>query len=194
MSDTPLTVQDRVLQAAVTCFSRKGVNKTSMEDVANEASMGRATLYRHFKDRDALCLSVIEREALIIASEIYPQLKEIDDIGDYIVEGILLAVDAIKANSILYELFKPDSIALSNSLLLVTNRLSLIGIDVLTSMLEPAKKEGTLREDLPVAMMMDWILRILTSLLTVPSEATSTRQDKEYLLKQMLLPALLKRV
>jgi AcrR family transcriptional regulator len=165
-----------------------------MEDVANEASMGRATLYRHFKDRDALCLSVIEREALIIASEIYPQLKEIDDIGDYIVEGILLAVDAIKANDILYELFKPDSIALSNSLLLVTNRLSLIGIDVLTSMLEPAKKEGTLREDLPVAMMMDWILRILTSLLTVPSEATSTRQDKEYLLKQMLLPALLKRV
>ena len=50
---------DRIIEAAHTCFSRFGFNKTSMEDIAREAGLSRRSVYRHFPDKPALFREVM---------------------------------------------------------------------------------------------------------------------------------------
>lgn len=45
------------------CFERFGITKTTMEDVARAAKMSRATVYRHFSDRESLILASVTRRA-----------------------------------------------------------------------------------------------------------------------------------
>ena len=44
----PTDTRTRILEAAVACVERWGLAKTSLEDVANEAGLSRATVYRYF--------------------------------------------------------------------------------------------------------------------------------------------------
>lgn len=185
------TVRDRAMDAAATCFQQQGLSKTSMESVAKQSKMSRATLYRHFANRDELAISVIEREAVRIALGVYQRIQKHDDFGDFIIEGMVDACQEIRANPILGSLFSPDSIATSTQLLLMTDRLTNIGLDVMKPMIEPAQKAGILRDDVSPEIIMDWVFRLLISLLTIPSETIANEKAQRQLLKLMLLPALL---
>ena len=50
-ADTRMGVDDavrRLIDAAESCFDHYGVAKTSVEDIADEAKVSRATVYRYF--------------------------------------------------------------------------------------------------------------------------------------------------
>ncbi len=47
-------IRSRVLSAARTIFGRHGLLEVTMEQIAQEANVGVATLYRHFGDKDGL--------------------------------------------------------------------------------------------------------------------------------------------
>lgn len=49
----------RIADAARRCFYERGVGATSMDEVARVAGVGRATLYLHFANRDALLLELL---------------------------------------------------------------------------------------------------------------------------------------
>jgi TetR/AcrR family transcriptional repressor of uid operon len=53
-----------LLAAAARRFVAVGIRKTTMEDIAREAQAGKATLYRHFGNKDAVIDALLEREAL----------------------------------------------------------------------------------------------------------------------------------
>ncbi|GGI07251.1 TetR/AcrR family transcriptional regulator [Egicoccus halophilus] len=66
VSDGPRRRRDRredLLAAAARCFVANGIRRTTMEDVAQQARAGKATLYRHFANKDALIDALLEREA-----------------------------------------------------------------------------------------------------------------------------------
>lgn len=50
----------RILQAARTVFGRYGFEAASMEQIAEEARVAPATLYRHFQDKDGLVAAFLE--------------------------------------------------------------------------------------------------------------------------------------
>ena len=43
--------RDRIVRAARACYAQKSAEKTTMEDIASQANVGRATVYRHFANR-----------------------------------------------------------------------------------------------------------------------------------------------
>lgn len=50
-----------LIEAAARVFAREG-HDAPLQAVLEEASLGRGTLYRHFPDREALCIAVLEHE------------------------------------------------------------------------------------------------------------------------------------
>lgn len=52
--------RDQILEAANTCFSQLGIQRTSVQDVARAANVSRGTVYRYFQDRDVLIEAAIE--------------------------------------------------------------------------------------------------------------------------------------
>ena len=55
--------REDLLAAAARRFVAVGIRKTTMEDIAREARAGKATLYRHFGNKDAVIDALLEREA-----------------------------------------------------------------------------------------------------------------------------------
>ncbi len=55
--------REDLLAAAARRFVAVGLRKTTMEDIAREAKAGKATLYRHFSNKDAVIDALLERES-----------------------------------------------------------------------------------------------------------------------------------
>src|SRR5579859_712543 len=58
----PDRTRTRILDAALEEFTRFGLRRVTMEDVAQRASIHRVTIYRRFDGKDALVDAVIMRE------------------------------------------------------------------------------------------------------------------------------------
>ena len=63
-------VDVRVTAAALHCFGRYGIAKTTMADVARHAGISRATLYRQVQSRDDLVHATIRAEARRITARV----------------------------------------------------------------------------------------------------------------------------
>ncbi|HVO58379.1 MAG TPA: TetR/AcrR family transcriptional regulator [Dongiaceae bacterium] len=66
----------KVLDAATTLFSERGIDATSMDAIAAASRVSKATIYKHWADKDALCM-----EALVHLHELDDGPPEIDS-GD----------------------------------------------------------------------------------------------------------------
>lgn len=53
--------RDALLEAAAKRFGRYGPRKTTMEEVARSAGLSRATVYKHFPNKDALYRALLDR-------------------------------------------------------------------------------------------------------------------------------------
>ena len=49
----------KVIDAAVALFSERGIDATSMDAIAETSGVSKATIYKHWPDKDALCLEVL---------------------------------------------------------------------------------------------------------------------------------------
>jgi len=184
------TVEQRAIGAAIECFTQKGIHNTSMEDVALQAGMARSTLYRYFKDKDQLIIQVMEKEAMELALKLAAKIKA-DNFGNFLIEGMLLAVEHIPKHPLLGKMFAPDTLESTHRVIFMANRLSQVAIDAISPAIENAKQQGQLKKTLSPNLLMDWIVRIVFSLVTLKSDTTKNKKQTRLLLETMLLPALM---
>jgi AcrR family transcriptional regulator len=91
--------RERILEVAKEAFTRFGAD-ASLDDIANQASVGAGTLYRHFPTRDALIEAVYRSEVEKLAAaerkcaEIMPPIEALRT-------WMLLFVDHIAAKQII---------------------------------------------------------------------------------------------
>jgi AcrR family transcriptional regulator len=180
-----------MLDAAEACLARFGLAKTTIEDVAREAELSRATVYREFANRDGLLLAVATRDAERTAVAAEHFLQGFDDVGSWIVEGMLFCLREIPKRPVLSQFLAPQELGAASRLILNSERMLDIGNEILRPMFEPARREGLLQANLDLDSLMEWVLRILMSYLAVPGPATRNEEDLRRLLHEMLLPAVL---
>jgi len=56
-----LEIQDRIIAAALISFSKKGFDKTRMDDIALESNVSKGTLYIYFENKEDLFYALCER-------------------------------------------------------------------------------------------------------------------------------------
>lgn len=93
--------RSRLLDAALVCIARVGVSKTTLDDVAREAGVSRATLYRYFPGKRALLDEMVARELSALAATLAVAVDGLDDLEDALVAGIVTAAETIVAHEAL---------------------------------------------------------------------------------------------
>ena len=81
----PLPTEQRLLEATLVCLARHGIAKTTLDDVAREAGVSRATLYRYFPGKQALLSAAVTAEAARIAATVDAAGAQGHDLEDAVV-------------------------------------------------------------------------------------------------------------
>jgi AcrR family transcriptional regulator len=71
--------RENIISAAGRVFGRQGFKEARMEKVAEEAGMGKSSLYYYFLSKEELFEAVVEREAEYLKAEIIKATKDITD-------------------------------------------------------------------------------------------------------------------
>lgn len=89
MKDANKSRREIILDAAEQCFDRWGMQKTTLADIAEAAEISRMTLYRHFKDRQALLEAAIIRNIGRQWQQVSTALADIEELDEWLIEAIL---------------------------------------------------------------------------------------------------------
>jgi AcrR family transcriptional regulator len=98
----PAGPEERVVAAALACVARWGVAKTSLDDIAREAGVSRATAYRLFPGgKPSLIEAVVGHELAAVARDVTAALASAGTLEDRLVAGIHAASRAIAGHAAL---------------------------------------------------------------------------------------------
>ena len=84
--------REDLLVAAARRFVAVGIRKTTMEDIAREARAGKATLYRHFANKDAVIDALLAREAARLDHQLRVAAAGADDAASRIEAAFVAGV------------------------------------------------------------------------------------------------------
>lgn len=71
--------RDDFIRAAGRLFARHGYHETSMEDIAREAEYATGTIYRYFKDKEDLYITLMEKQCQCLLEELRCRIKEAEE-------------------------------------------------------------------------------------------------------------------
>ena len=74
--------EEKIIEAAVQLFSRYGVKRTSMNDIAAETGIARQTLYNAFSNKDEVLQATIRLFSDRACAQIDAALEATDDLGE----------------------------------------------------------------------------------------------------------------
>jgi AcrR family transcriptional regulator len=138
----------RILDAASTLILCYGYHKTTIEDIAREAGVGKGTLYLHWKTREALFAALILREKVAMAEDIKQRL--VCDPGGASLRGLLKhAALALMHRPLLKAVLLHDTEVFGK--LVQREQSSALSTEVLagfTAYLKALREQGLVRTDL----------------------------------------------
>lgn len=93
---TVLKTRAKLVDVARQLFAKKGVEDTTMNDIAQASKKGRRTLYTYFKSKEQIYLAVVESELEMLSTQIEKAASKPVSPDKKILELIMTHLDAIK--------------------------------------------------------------------------------------------------
>jgi AcrR family transcriptional regulator len=193
-SDTA-AARERLVDAAETCIDRFGLAKTTLEDVARQAAVSRATIYRYFANRDELVLAVLlrdlDRSREHELDEFFADARDPAAFGRALVDAAAYLLSAIRNSPKLQLLLQRDGPGFTSTITGASEALFAQWIDDVAPYLAHAQAAGLLRADLDAEETAEWVLRVILSLLTIEAPSHHTADEERRLMTAYVIPALL---
>jgi AcrR family transcriptional regulator len=181
--------EQRIVDAALRCFARWGIGKTTLDDVAREAGYSRATVYRFFPGgKDGLVETVVAAEQARLFAEIGERLDVAVDLEDLIVGGMTTAAACLLDH-------RPLQYLLANEPEVVLPRISFHEADhvlrAVSAFVAPYLSRHV-AADVDTLRAAEWLSRIVLSYLCSPSPAVDLRDEASVrsLVRAFVLPGL----
>lgn len=180
-------IPDEVLAAAAKVVARLGVHKVSMEDIATEAALSRATLYRRFGNRDAIIAALISQQARPFVEDAIRLSNKASSFAEQLEVNTVQAVLNIGKYQALAAIFVQGNDPRNLALIRPVYR-ELVMVNLLPS-LEAAREADELREDLDNEEVAEWLMR---EFLVLVAQGPWTEAKLQRRVRQFVLPVLLK--
>lgn len=99
---------ERILDAALEQFLLVGLRRTTIEDVARRAGVGRVTVYRRIGQKHELVEAVILREVRHVIDQVAGQIAGLPSPEERLVEGFVVGLRALRAHPLLDRLLETE--------------------------------------------------------------------------------------
>lgn len=182
-----------LLDAVEHCFRQRGIDKTTLADVATEAGVSRQTVYRYFGDRAGLFRQVVLRNIQRLWELIGQQSFCDEDLAARLADVLVYCIGEFpgdRSRELLLQLNALDSgmaIALSDD-----------GLAPAMAVLQPwvtaAEQAGQLRPGIDAMLTAEWLYRLIYSYVSLPSPRLQTRDELHGWLREVAVAGLLQSV
>jgi AcrR family transcriptional regulator len=167
---TESVAEQQFLDAAERCLERSGIRRTTMVQVADEAGVSRAWLYRHFPDKASLLGAALLRQDEVFWSDARARISRRRSLAAQVAEAVSHS-RAHQPRALVLRLREAEPEACA-AILGAGLRQAMPGMALFwRPYLEQARSRGELRPDLDVARAAEWVMRVVLSLVTVPGDA-----------------------
>src|SRR5947207_2353429 len=169
VGNDPLSVRDRLLGATYRCVARFGLGKTTIEDVAKESAISRATIYRHFPGgRDELLRETVGWELGRYFIRLADHVQDAADLPGLLEEGLVFARRSVLEHELLQKILVTEPERLLGLLSTeAENTLPFIA-DFLLPYLAREERAGRLRPGVDLDRAAEYLARAVLSLIGAP--------------------------
>lgn len=146
--------RNQILDAAWSCFAKRGFHQTTMQDIATDAGISAGAIYRYYASKEAVLAAITERNTERYAellADIRSEAKEPMDVLDAIGQTMLATFEdpMFETNTRLDIEVRPET--LRNDVLRERFRQQLeFWRKSLVVLLEEAREKGELRRDIDI--------------------------------------------
>jgi AcrR family transcriptional regulator len=162
------TAQDarqRIIEAAYACVARRGVARTTVEDVARQAGMSRATVYRAFPGgRDELINATVGWATLDFFGRLYEKIQGADSLEEVMERGIMFAYRSIVEHEVLQRVMQTEPDKLLPILTVESNRIR----PGIAAVLAPYLIDRGLVDGVDLDDAADFLARMVLSYISTP--------------------------
>jgi AcrR family transcriptional regulator len=183
--------RDQILKAAESCFEYYGFRKTTVDDIAKSAGISRTTVYRFFRDRDALLSALILNHTEDLMSATRRHIDQFSSFEDILVEGMLFQLEHGRKDLFWKLLVSPEYMEIADRLILSSLDVLALTRPLWEPVIEAYQERGEVRADLDVHDACRWI--VLVNVMTF-SRMDVVPQDDDGLrswMREFVLPAFL---
>lgn len=183
---------ERILDAALDRFSAFGIRRTTMDDIAGQAGVGRATLYRRFAGRDDIVRAVILREMARFIAEVDEAVESIDNPVDRFVGGFVAILRSAREHPLMRRLLETEPDLLLPFLTVQGGPALSLSRHWLSVQLRQSQATGEIAADVDVEMVAELLVRLCQSLILTPDGLIQLHDDQglQALARNYLAPAL----
>ncbi len=159
----------RILDAALDRFATFGIRRTTMDDIAEAAGIGRATVYRRFGGRDEIVRGVVLRELARFIAEVDAVVQAIDDPVERFTEGFVAMLRAARTNDLLRRMLDVEPQLVLPALTVEAGSAVRLCREYLVGELGQSQADGEIRADVDVEVVAELLVRLCQSLLLTPN-------------------------
>ncbi len=152
--------RDKFIEVARQLFARKGVENTTMNDIASASDKGRRTIYTYFKSKREIFNAVIESETaqllqrlrMIVAKPISPEEKLLE----YVECRLQTMREIVSRNGSLRAGFFRDVRKVDRARAMISQKETTLLMEIL--------REGVEREDFRIRNVKEWAIIITNAI------------------------------
>ena len=182
----------KLLEAAMACYRRSGAGNTSMDEVAQTAGVGRATLYRHFANHESLLSEVMAHNLREIQAVIATSVRHCDRAEDYFVESALVIIRECNDRELGPLIFGEGASGAAASRISFSDPvITRMGEELLEPFYRSAKREGILRDWVTRPLLLEWTSRLMLSFIATPSPTLNSLTSMRRFFRGAVLPSII---
>ena len=157
--------REAIIEAAYACLARSGPARTSIEDVAKEADVSRATVYRYFAGgRNDIIDAVVTWEYRRFFLRLYEAVRDCETLEEVMESGLMVAHRAIKDHAVLQMILKTEPEALEPAI----RAESAPSREMVAEFITPYLERHELRPGTDVSQAADFLARMVLSYMGSP--------------------------
>jgi len=177
--------QHKIINAAIVCVKRWGVEKVNLNDIAKEAGVTRPTVYSYFSNRDEIIQQALLQSAYLFGAKAIKHLQKFETARERTVEAIVYSLKKLPKEPSLALLKNSDMSNIINNKGLSTPE----GQQILRGLFKIILIEKSFNDD-ELDEIAEVTARFMLSLLTIKSPKKRNDQELRGFIERRLLPSL----
>ncbi len=179
--------QEQILDAAVDCVRRWGLDRVSLNDIANEARVARSTIYKYYKNCDEVIQSSLLRSAYNFSEKLFAHVDTFKTPEERTIEGIIFSLKTLPDEPSFKLLSSSTLTHMVHDIALKTHDGEDLGITLFKTII--LAEDGQYSDD-QLQELSEFTIRFMLSLLTMESPKERTEDEMRGFIARSIFPVI----